>query len=33
VLRTREPAILLGAGAYLLLDVTMLGVCFKAFDN
>jgi uncharacterized membrane protein YbhN (UPF0104 family) len=33
VLRSREPTILLGASAYLLFDVAMLGVCFKAFGN
>ena len=33
VLRSRDPAILLGAAAYLLFDVAMLGVCFKAFGN
>ena len=33
VLRSRDPAILLGASAYLLFDVAMLGVCFKAFGN
>jgi uncharacterized membrane protein YbhN (UPF0104 family) len=33
LLRTRNPAILVGAAAYLLFDVAMLGVCFKAFDN
>ena len=33
LLRSRDPAILLGAAAYLLFDVAMLGVCFKAFGN
>jgi uncharacterized membrane protein YbhN (UPF0104 family) len=33
VLRSRDPAILFGAAAYLLFDVAMLGVCFKAFGN
>jgi uncharacterized protein (TIRG00374 family) len=33
VLRSRDPAILVGASAYLLFDVAMLGVCFKAFGN
>jgi uncharacterized protein (TIRG00374 family) len=33
VLRSGDPAILLGASAYLLFDVAMLGVCFKAFGN
>ena len=33
LLRTRDPAILMGAAAYLLFDVAMLGVCFKAFGN
>jgi len=33
VLRARDPTILLGAAAYLLFDVAMLGVCFKAFGN
>ena len=33
VLRSRDPAILIGAAAYLLFDVAMLGVCFKAFGN
>jgi uncharacterized membrane protein YbhN (UPF0104 family) len=33
LLRTRDPAILLGAAAYLLFDVAMLGVCFTAFGN
>ena len=33
VLRARDPAILLGAARYLLFDVAMLGVCFKAFGN
>jgi uncharacterized membrane protein YbhN (UPF0104 family) len=33
VLRSRDPAILVGAAAYLLFDVAMLGVCFKAFGN
>src|SRR3954451_15426350 len=33
LLRTGDPAILLGASAYLLFDVAMLGVCFAAFGN
>ena len=33
LLRARDPSILLGASAYLLFDVAMLGVCFKAFGN
>src|SRR5690349_13666268 len=33
VLRTADPAIALGAAAYLLFDVAMLGVCFAAFGN
>jgi uncharacterized membrane protein YbhN (UPF0104 family) len=33
VLRAREPTILVGASAYLLFDVAMLGACFKAFGN
>jgi uncharacterized membrane protein YbhN (UPF0104 family) len=33
LLRTADPAILAGAGAYLLFDVAMLGVCFAAFGN
>jgi uncharacterized membrane protein YbhN (UPF0104 family) len=33
VLRARDPAVLLGAAAYLLFDVAVLGVCFKAFGN
>jgi uncharacterized membrane protein YbhN (UPF0104 family) len=33
LLRTGEPAILLGAAGYMLFDVAMLGVCFAAFDN
>jgi uncharacterized membrane protein YbhN (UPF0104 family) len=33
VLRARDPTILLGAAGYLLFDVAMLGVCFKAFGN
>ena len=33
VLRTRDPAIFLGAAAYLLFDVAMLGVCFTAFGH
>jgi uncharacterized membrane protein YbhN (UPF0104 family) len=33
LLRTREPALGLGAAGYLLLDVAVLGVCFKAFGN
>jgi uncharacterized membrane protein YbhN (UPF0104 family) len=33
LLRARNPAILVGAASYLLCDVAMLGVCFKAFGN
>jgi uncharacterized membrane protein YbhN (UPF0104 family) len=33
LVRVRDPAILLGASAYLLFDVAMLGACFKAFGN
>jgi uncharacterized membrane protein YbhN (UPF0104 family) len=33
LLRERDPAILAGAAGYLLFDVAMLGVCFKAFGN
>src|SRR3954451_2510141 len=33
LLRTRDPAIFIGAAGYLLFDVAMLGVCFKAFGN
>jgi uncharacterized membrane protein YbhN (UPF0104 family) len=33
LLRTGDPAILLGASAYMLFDVAMLGVCFAAFGN
>ena len=33
LLRTADPAIALGAAGYLLFDVAMLGVCFKAFGN
>ena len=33
LLRTRDPGIVLGASAYLLFDVAMLGVCFAAFGN
>jgi uncharacterized membrane protein YbhN (UPF0104 family) len=33
LLRAREPTILLGASAYLLFDVAMLGACFTAFGN
>ena len=33
LLRARDWTILLGASAYLLFDVAMLGVCFKAFGN
>ena len=33
LLRTRDPAILLGAAGYMLFDVAMLGVCFAAFGN
>src|SRR3954469_25124967 len=31
--RSRDWAIVVGAGGYLLFDVAMLGVCFKAFGN
>jgi uncharacterized membrane protein YbhN (UPF0104 family) len=33
LLRTRDPAILIGAAGYMLFDVAMLGVCFAAFGN
>jgi uncharacterized membrane protein YbhN (UPF0104 family) len=33
LLRTRDPAILVGAAGYMLFDVAMLGVCFAAFGN
>ncbi len=33
LLRGGSPAILIGASAYLLFDVAMLGACFKAFGN
>lgn len=33
VLRARNPAVALGAAGYLLFDVAMLGVCFRAFGN
>ncbi len=33
VLRARDPAIIVGAAAYLLFDVATLGVCFTAFGN
>ena len=33
VLRSRDPAIALGAAGYLLFDVAVLGVCFRAFGN
>jgi uncharacterized membrane protein YbhN (UPF0104 family) len=33
LLHTRDPGIVLGAAAYLLFDVAMLGVCFAAFGN
>ncbi len=33
LLRTGDPAILAGAGGYMLFDVAMLGVCFAAFGN
>jgi uncharacterized membrane protein YbhN (UPF0104 family) len=33
LLRTREPAIALGAAGYLLFDIAMLGACFTAFGN
>ena len=33
LLRKGDPAIFVGAAAYLLFDVAMLGVCFAAFGN
>jgi uncharacterized membrane protein YbhN (UPF0104 family) len=33
ILRARDPAVLVGAAGYLLFDVAVLGVCFKAFGN
>jgi uncharacterized membrane protein YbhN (UPF0104 family) len=33
LLRSRDPKILVGAAAYLLFDVAMLGVCFEAFGR
>jgi len=33
ILRARDPAVLMGAAGYLLFDVAVLGVCFKAFGN
>ena len=33
LLKTRDPAILAGASAYLLFDVAMLAACFAAFGN
>jgi uncharacterized membrane protein YbhN (UPF0104 family) len=33
ILRTRQPAIAVGAAGYMLFDVAMLGVCFAAFGN
>jgi uncharacterized membrane protein YbhN (UPF0104 family) len=33
LLRTGDPAILVGAAGYMLFDVAMLGVCFAAFGN
>lgn len=33
LLRTGEPALVLGAAGYVLFDVAMLGVCFIAFGN
>jgi uncharacterized membrane protein YbhN (UPF0104 family) len=33
LLRTRDPAILVGGAGYLLFDVAMLGVCFAAFGD
>ncbi|MEO8687141.1 MAG: lysylphosphatidylglycerol synthase domain-containing protein [Solirubrobacteraceae bacterium] len=33
LLRTGNPAILLGAAGYMLFDVAMLGVCFTAFGH
>jgi uncharacterized membrane protein YbhN (UPF0104 family) len=33
LLRTRQPALGIGAAGYLLFDVAMLGVCFAAFGN
>jgi uncharacterized membrane protein YbhN (UPF0104 family) len=33
LLRTGDPAILLGAAGYMLFDVAVLGICFAAFGN
>src|SRR4051795_9456713 len=33
VIRSRNPAVAIGAAGYLLFDVAMLGVCFRAFGN
>jgi uncharacterized protein (TIRG00374 family) len=33
LLRTREPALGIGAAGYMLFDVAVLGVCFTAFAN
>src|SRR4051794_12349921 len=33
VIGSRNPAIAIGAAGYLLFDVAMLGVCFRAFGN
>ena len=33
LLRARDAQILVGAAGYLLFDVAMLGVCFRAFGN
>src|SRR3954466_6754395 len=33
LLRSRDLALVIGAGGYLLFDVAMLGVCFPAFGN
>jgi uncharacterized membrane protein YbhN (UPF0104 family) len=33
LLRTGDPAILVGAAGYMLFDVAMLGLCFTAFGN
>ena len=33
LLRTGDPALIVGAAGYMLFDVAMLGVCFAAFGN
>src|SRR4051812_25627270 len=33
VIRSRDPAVAIGAAGYLLFDVAMLGVCFRAFGH